>query len=187
MFSYISAQMPRHSPQPVEQSNHALRQEQRILSHPILQLHRTTFSSAFGATSMSLCAGSRLTSTAFQPRFCGCSLDSLPLPYLNLKVNTEAMVLTSEEVFQAAQNNNGMSIFSGDVICVLPTDDVIVGCTPLPRYSMHQRLAILYTLPLSSWPNNISKYQSPDSICKCRFVGWPRKISRFEYLHCCQC
>ena len=66
---------------------------------------------------MSLCAGSRLTSTAFQPRFCGCSLDSLPLPYLNLKVNTEAMVLTSEEVFQAAQNNNGMSIFSGDDLC----------------------------------------------------------------------
>ena len=42
MFSYILAQMPRHSPQPVEHSNPALRQEQRRVSHPILQLHRTT-------------------------------------------------------------------------------------------------------------------------------------------------
>ena len=43
MFSYILAQMPRHSPQPVEHSNPALGQEQRRVSHPILQLHRTTF------------------------------------------------------------------------------------------------------------------------------------------------
>ena len=80
MFSYILAQMPRHSSQPVEQPNPTLRQEQRRVSHPILQLHRTTFSSAFEATSMSHCTGSSLPSTAFQPRFCGCrcgpSLDS---------------------------------------------------------------------------------------------------------------
>ena len=72
--------MPRHSPQPVEQSNPALGQEQRRVSHPILQLHRTSFSSVFGATSMSHCMGTSLPSTAFQPRFCGCrcgvSLDS---------------------------------------------------------------------------------------------------------------
>ena len=37
VFSYILAQMPRHAPQPVEQSNPALRQEQRRVSHPILQ------------------------------------------------------------------------------------------------------------------------------------------------------
>ena len=49
MVSYLLAQMPRHSPQPVEQSNPALRQKQRIVSHPILQLHRTTFSTALGA------------------------------------------------------------------------------------------------------------------------------------------
>ena len=41
------AQMPRHPPQPLEQFNPALLQEKRRVSHPILQLHRTTFSSAF--------------------------------------------------------------------------------------------------------------------------------------------
>ena len=34
MFSYILAQVPRHSPQPVEHSNPALRQEQRRVSIP---------------------------------------------------------------------------------------------------------------------------------------------------------
>ena len=58
--------MPRHSPQSMEQSNPALRQEQRRVSHPILQLHRTTFSNAFGTTSMLYCTGSS----------CGPSLDS---------------------------------------------------------------------------------------------------------------
>ena len=57
-----------------------LRQEQRRVSHPILALHRTTFSSAFGATSMSHCMDTSLPSTAFQPLSCGCrcgpSLDS---------------------------------------------------------------------------------------------------------------
>ena len=66
MFSKILGQMPQHSPQSVEQSNPALRQEQGRVSHPILQLHRTTFSNAFGATSMLYCAGSS----------CGSSLDS---------------------------------------------------------------------------------------------------------------
>ena len=70
MFSYILAQMPRHSPQPVEHSNPALRQEQRRVSHPILPLQRTTFSSAFGATSMSHCMDTSLPSTTFQPRSC---------------------------------------------------------------------------------------------------------------------
>ena len=65
VFSNILAQLPRHSPQPVEQSNPALRQEQRRVSHPILQLHRTTFSNAFGTTSMFYCTGSS----------CGPSLD----------------------------------------------------------------------------------------------------------------
>ena len=36
VFSNILAQMPRHSPQSVEQSNPVLRQEQRRVSHPIL-------------------------------------------------------------------------------------------------------------------------------------------------------
>ena len=47
MFSYILAQMHRHSPQPVEHSTPALRQEQRRGLHPILPLH-----CAFGATSI---------------------------------------------------------------------------------------------------------------------------------------
>ena len=57
MFSNILAQMPRHSPQSVDQSNHALRQEQRRVSLPILRLHRTTFSNTFGTTSMLYCTG----------------------------------------------------------------------------------------------------------------------------------
>ena len=36
VFSNILAQMPRHCPQSVKQSNPALRQEQRRVSHPIL-------------------------------------------------------------------------------------------------------------------------------------------------------
>ena len=36
------------------------------VSHPILQLHRTSFSSAFEATSVSHCTGSSLPSTTFQ-------------------------------------------------------------------------------------------------------------------------
>ena len=70
--SHILAQMPRHSPHPLEHSNPALRQEQRRVSHPILQLHRTTFSSSFAATSISHCMGTTLPYTAFQPRLCGC-------------------------------------------------------------------------------------------------------------------
>ena len=72
-----------------------------------------------------------------------------------------------------------MSIFSGDVLCALPTY-VIVGCTPLPRYSVYQRPAIQYILALSSWPNNVSMYQSPDSICKCRCVSRHHNTCGFE-------
>ena len=39
MFSYVLEQMPQHSSQPVEQSKPTLRQEQRIVSYPMLQLH----------------------------------------------------------------------------------------------------------------------------------------------------
>ena len=100
MFSYILAQMPRHPPQPLEQSNPALLQEQRRVSHPIVQQHRTTSSSAFWATSMSHCRDRTvvypllLSSQNYlwmqmwnKPWF--------PFPYLHLKVNTEAMVLDS--------------------------------------------------------------------------------------------
>ena len=58
----------------------ALRQEQRRVSHPILQLHRTTYSNAFGATSISHYMGTSLPFSVFHPKFCGCrcgpSLDS---------------------------------------------------------------------------------------------------------------
>ena len=86
MFSNILAQMHRHSPKLVEQSNPALRQEHRIVSHPILQLHRTTFSNAFGTTSMLsfFIARQQLWTKPWSS-----------LPYLHLKVNTEAMVLDS--------------------------------------------------------------------------------------------
>ena len=74
----------------LEHSNPALRQEQRKVSHPILRLHRTTFSSAFVATSMSHCMGSSLPSDSVDA-----DMDQalIPLPYLHLKVHTEAMVL----------------------------------------------------------------------------------------------
>ena len=72
-----------------------------------------------------------------------------------------------------------MSTFSGDVLCVLPTC-VIVGCIPLPRYSVCHRAAIQYIPALSSWPNNVSRYQSPDSICKCRFASRHHNTSGFE-------
>ena len=134
MFSYILAQMPRHSTQPVDQSNPTLRSKQRRVSHPILQLYRTTFSSAFGATSMTYCTGSSLPgSTAFQPRFCGCrcgpSLDTLPYLHLEL-VNSKHggygtwQLETSEEGFQAAQN----------VYWWLPSDEsaaIYLVCHPL--------------------------------------------------------
>ena len=41
------------------------------------------------------------------------------------------------------EHNNGMSISSCHVVCVQSTDS-IVGCTPLPRYSVHQGPAIRY-------------------------------------------
>ena len=110
IFSHILAQMPRHSPQPVEHSNPALRQEQRRVSHPILQLHRTTFSSAFGATSMSHCMGTSLPSTAFQPRLCGCRCGpSIYSPSIFAPEGTHRgygtwQLMMSEEGFPAAQN-----------------------------------------------------------------------------------
>ena len=67
-----------------------------------------------------------------------------------------------------------MPISSGDVVCVLPSY-VIVGCTPLSRYSVHQG----YILALSSWLNNVFRHQS-QSICKCLFVSRPHNISGFE-------
>ena len=108
MFSYILAQMPRHSPHPVEQFNPALRQEQHRMSHPIFQLHRTTFSNAFGATSMSHCAGTSLLYTAFQSRFYGCrcgpNLDSPSIFALEGKHGGYGTWHTSDEGFHAAQN-----------------------------------------------------------------------------------
>ena len=56
----------------------------------------------------------------------------------------------------------------------------MVGCTSLPRYSVHQGPAIQYILALSSWLNNIFRHQNPDNICKCRFVSRPQNIYGFE-------
>ena len=72
-----------------------------------------------------------------------------------------------------------MSISSCDVVCVQSTNE-IVGCTPLPRYSVHQEPASQYILALFSWPNNVFRHQRPDSICKCRFVSRSNIISGFE-------
>ena len=100
MFSYILTQMHRHCPHPVEQSNPALLQKQRRVSHPILQLHRTTFSSAFGATSMSHCRDRTvvyplLLSSKYHLWMQMWNKPWFPVPYLHLKVNAEAMVLGS--------------------------------------------------------------------------------------------
>ena len=98
MFSYILAQMHRHSPQPVEHSNDALRQEQRRVSHPILQLHRTT-------TSTSHCMGTSSPSTAFQPIFCGgrCG-PSLVAPECTHGGYGTWQLMMSDEGFPAAHN-----------------------------------------------------------------------------------
>ena len=113
MFSYILVQVPRHSPQPVEQFNPALLQEQRRVSHPILQLclHRTTFSSPFGATPMSHCTGSSLPSTVFQPIILvNPDVEQALIPFSILIPECKhggcgtLQLVTSEEGFQAAQN-----------------------------------------------------------------------------------
>ena len=117
MFSYVLAQMHRHCPHPVEQSNPVLLQKQRRVSHPILQLHRTTFSSAFWATSMSHYRARTvvyplLLSSQYNLWMQMWNKPWFPFPYLHLKVNVEAMVVdswwwqlvASEEGFQAAQN-----------------------------------------------------------------------------------
>ena len=133
MFSYILAQMSRHSPQPVEHSNPALGQEQRRVSHPILQLHRTTFSSAFGATSMSHCMGTRLPSTAFQPRFCGCRCElSLDSPSVFAPEGTHGgydtwQLMISEEGLPAEQN----------VYWWLPSDESAAISIYLVCYPLH--------------------------------------------------
>ena len=142
MFSYILAQMSRHSPQPVKHSNPALGQEQRRVSHPILQLYRTTFSSAFGATSMSHCMGTRLPSTAFQPRFCGCrcglSLDSLSVfaPEGTHGGCGTWQLMMSEEGFPAEQN----------VYWWLPSDESAAISIDLVCYPLH-----LCTSPRPAW------------------------------------
>ena len=101
MFEYILSRMPRHSSQPVEQSNPALRQELHRVSHPIVLLHRTTFSSAFGATSMSHCTGSSLPSTTVEQALIPVS--TLAPEGKHGGYGTWQRV-TSEEGFQAAQN-----------------------------------------------------------------------------------
>ena len=94
MFSYILGQMPRHSPQPVEHSNDALRQEQRRVSR-----------SAFGATSMSHCMGTSSPSTAFQPIFCGCRWGpSLVAPECSYGGYDTWQLMMSDEGFPAAHN-----------------------------------------------------------------------------------
>ena len=139
MFSYILAQMPRHSPQPVEHPNSALEQEQRRVSHPILQLHRTTFSSAFGATSMSHCMGTSLPSTVFQPRLCGCRCGlSLDSPSIFAPEGTHGgygtwQLMMSEEDFPAAQT----------VYWWLPSDEsapisIYLVCHPLHMCTSHR-------------------------------------------------
>ena len=77
------------------------------------------------------------------------------------------------------EHNNGWSISSCDVVCVHSTN-VIVGCTPLPRYSVHQGTAIQYILSFSSLAQQCLRHRRPYSICKCRFVSRPHNISGFE-------
>ena len=77
-----------------------LLQEQRRVSHPTLQLHRTTFSSAFWATSMSHCRDRTvvyplLLSSQYYLWMQMWNKPWFPFPYLHLKLNTEAMVLDS--------------------------------------------------------------------------------------------
>ena len=72
-----------------------------------------------------------------------------------------------------------MSISSCDLVCVQSTE-VMVGYTPLPRYSVHQGPTIQDILALCSWPNTVFRHQRPDSICMCRFVSRIHNISGFE-------
>ncbi len=100
MFSFILAQMHRHCPHPVEQSNPVLLQKQRRVSHPILQLHRTNFSSAFWATSMSHCRDRTVVyplqlSSQYHLWMQMWNKPWFPFPYLHQKVNAEAMVVDS--------------------------------------------------------------------------------------------
>ena len=82
-------------------------------------------------------------------------------------------------VLPGTRRTYGMSISSCEVVCVQITY-IIVGCTPLPRCSVHQGPAIQYILALSSWPNNVFRHQRPDNICKCRFDSRPHNISGFD-------
>ena len=64
-----------------------------------------------------------------------------------------------------------MAISSCDVVCVQYTD-VIEGCTPLPRYSVHQAPAIhcIHNLQVQvcSRPHNISGFELLGDSCKVR-------------------
>ena len=139
MFSYILAQMPRHSPQPVKHSNDALRPEQRRVSHPILQLHRTTFSSAFGATSMAHCMGTSSPSTAFQPRFCGCRCGpSLVAPECTHGGYGTWQLMMPDEGFPTAHN----------VYWWLPSDESAAISIHLVCHPLHLCTVILVLLLL---------------------------------------
>ena len=61
----------------------------------------------------------------------------------------------------------------GDVVCVLPTN-VILFCTPLPRYSVHQSGFV----QLAQQRLQVSK--PIYSIYKCRFVSRPHNTSSFK-------
>ena len=153
MFSYILAQMPRNSPQPVEHSNPALGQEQRRASHPILQLHRTTFRSAFGATSMSHCMDTSLSSTAFQPRFCGCRCGlSLDSPSIFAAEGTHGgygtwQLMMSGEGFPAEQN----------VYWWLPSDENAAISIYLVCHPLH-----LCTSPRPAWSGMMQMVHTGD-------------------------
>ena len=93
MISYILAQMPRHSPQPVQQSKPAMRQEHHRVSHHILQLHRTTFQQRFLSNihvHVTL-HGHQFTLYGVSANILWMQMWTKPefrLPYFHLKVNT---------------------------------------------------------------------------------------------------
>ena len=77
------------------------------------------------------------------------------------------------------EHDNGMSISSGDVVCVLPT---YVHCRLYPA-------ATVFGAPGTRHPihtgfvqlaRQVFRHQNQDSICKCMFVSRPHNISGFE-------
>ena len=131
MLSYILAQMPRHSPQPVEQSNPALRQEQRRVSLPILQFHRTIFSSAFVETSLSRAAVYPLLLSSQD--FVDADVDQALIPPSIFAPGGKHggygtwQLMTLEEGFQAARN----------VYWWLPSDEILSSVSPTAPVYMH--------------------------------------------------